>query len=1280
MRSFPRWTRNGVRALAVLTALVIVTGALALEPKEPSAFLDHKEFFKPELVISSSHAPIDTVLDDLPNRAAWQSFLEERGAAGAGPPGQSPAGPRAFIDPRSGVATSIIEARPLIPGKGVGNGVSLEELGNRIGRQLERVDRSAVADAVLSFVGQHRNVLGVDTAQLGAARAQQVNENLWQVSIPQEYKGVPVRYGRLAASVSHGNLVVFGTESWGNVKGLSTKPKLSADDALAAGYAYVDGASPLDDMLQQPTLEIIPVDPPEHKKGEGFGGPVGAGYKHRLVWTFVFRRPPDDATWEVMVDAHDGEVLAFQDVNHYAEEQITGGVYPVTATEICPTNGTCGTMQSGWPMPFADTGLSSPNNFTNSAGVFDWTSGTVTTNLDGLFVEISDSCGTISNSSSSGSIDLGGSNGDHDCTSGGGSSGNTPASRTAFYELNKLVEQARGWLPNNAWLDNQLTANVNINSTCNAFWNGFSVNFYRSGGGCRNTGELAGVFDHEWGHGLDDFDANGSLSSSSEAYADIAAIYRLQDSCVGHGFFETVNQGCGQTADGTGFNADEAQTGASHCDTNCSGVRDADWARHADNTPDTALGFVCNSCVSGSGPCGRQVHCSAAPTRQAAWDLVARDLQASPFNYNSQTAFMIGNKLFYQGSGNVGSWHACTCGSSSSGCGSTNGYMQWLVADDDNGNINDGTPHMTAIFNAFNRHGIACSSPSPSNSGCSGGPTGAATLSGTPGDYQASLSWSSVSNADEYWVFRSEGHAGCDFGKALIATTTGTSFTDTEVANGRDYFYNVVAADSNDACFGTMSNCETVTPAASTTPDFQLSCSPSSLSIQQGSNDTSTCTVSSINGFSSSVSLSCSGLPSGASCGFSPNPVTPPSGGNANSTLTVTVSGSAGTGNFSFDVDATSGALSHSFPISLSITGPTGGPQTAVFDSGLQAPRCGTVGNSCDTVGLVDGRDNISGGTESNQPNTINDSCADGTSGTYHSDESIDRLVVSTTDGSDFAPGKTVRIDATVFLWTGGPSSDHLDLYFAADATNPSWTHVATIDGSVGGLQTLSATYTLPSGPVQAVRANLRYQGSASPCTSGSFNDHDDLVFAVDSPTPTTVFSDDFESDLGWTEDPFNNDTATTGMWERGNPEQVNYFGAKQLGTTVSGVNDLVTGRLAGSSAGSHDIDSGDTTIRSPAISLPSSGTLTLSFEYYFAHASNATSADYLRVSVVGSTTSLVFEELGAGNDDDAVWDSHSADISSFAGQTVRILIEAADASSASLIEAGIDDVVITQQ
>ena len=176
------------------------------------------------------------------------------------------------------------------------------------------------------------------------------------------------------------------------------------------------------------------------------------------------------------------------------------------------------------------------------------------------------------------------------------------------------------------------------------------------------------------------------------------------------------------------------------------------------------------------------------------------------------------------------------------------------------------------------------------------------------------------------------------------------------------------------------------------------------------------------------------------------------------------------------------------------------------------------------------------------------------------------------------------------------------------------------------------------------------------------------------------MFNDDFESNLGWQTNPNGTDTATTGAWERGNPDTTTSSGTKQLGTTTSGVNDLVTARLAGSSAGVNDIDGGVTSIRSPAIALPATGTLTLTFNQYLAHGSNATSADFLRVSVVGTTTSVVFQRIGSATDVDGVWAAASANISAFAGQTIRLVVEAADAGTASLVEAGIDDVRITQQ
>jgi hypothetical protein len=179
----------------------------------------------------------------------------------------------------------------------------------------------------------------------------------------------------------------------------------------------------------------------------------------------------------------------------------------------------------------------------------------------------------------------------------------------------------------------------------------------------------------------------------------------------------------------------------------------------------------------------------------------------------------------------------------------------------------------------------------------------------------------------------------------------------------------------------------------------------------------------------------------------------------------------------------------------------------------------------------------------------------------------------------------------------------------------------------------------------------------------------------------TDVFFDNFETSLGWVTNPSGTDTATTGQWERGNPDSTTSNGAKQLGTTVSGVNDLVTGRLAGASAGEHDIDGGVTSIRSPAITLPTTGTLTLSFSFYLAHGSNATSADFLRVRVVsGATNTTVFQRLGAATNVNGVWTSTSVSLNAFAGQSVNIVIEAADAATGSLVEAGVDDVRVTRQ
>ncbi|MFF0247337.1 M4 family metallopeptidase [Streptosporangium sandarakinum] len=173
------------------------------------------------------------------------------------------------------------------------------------------------------------------------------------------------------------------------------------------------------------------------------------------------------------------------------------------------------------------------------------------------------------------------------------------------------------------------------------------------------------------------------------------------------------------------------------------------------------------------------------------------------------------------------------------------------------------------------------------------------------------------------------------------------------------------------------------------------------------------------------------------------------------------------------------------------------------------------------------------------------------------------------------------------------------------------------------------------------------------------------------------VFYDDFDTDLGWAVNPSGTDTATGGRWERDVP-QPTFYGRVPLQLAASaGQNDLVTGRLAGNRPGAGDVDGGVTTIRSREIALPP-GTLTLTFAWYFAHLANSSDRDHLRVRVVSPTRdTVVLQRYGAATLRPGRWQTATVNLSDFAGQTVRIVVEAADDMPDSLVEAGIDDVRI---
>ncbi|HXN65365.1 MAG TPA: protease pro-enzyme activation domain-containing protein [Candidatus Acidoferrales bacterium] len=95
--------------------------------------------------------------------------------------------------------------------------------------------------------------------------------------------------------------------------------------------------------------------------------------------------------------------------------------------------------------------------------------------------------------------------------------------------------------------------------------------------------------------------------------------------------------------------------------------------------------------------------------------------------------------------------------------------------------------------------------------------------------------------------------------------------------------------------------------------NFALTASPSSLTVTHGTRGTSTITVTPSNGFAGNVMLTASGMPTGVTAAFRPNPTT------TTSTLTLTVSRFTRTGTYTITVTGTSGNLTHTLTISLKV-------------------------------------------------------------------------------------------------------------------------------------------------------------------------------------------------------------------------------------------------------------------------------------------------------------------------------------------------------------------------
>jgi hypothetical protein len=215
-----------------------------------------------------------------------------------------------------------------------------------------------------------------------------------------------------------------------------------------------------------------------------------------------------------------------------------------------------------------------------------------------------------------------------------------------YLNVNRAKDFARVIDPQLSTLDTPITANVNINQDCNAFFDGKTVNFFHASMRCENTGRIQDVVFHEFGHSVHTAEIRPGVGAfdgaMSEGAADFFAVQITEDPGMGRGFFYT----------------DEA-------------LRDLDPPGSEARWPQD-IG---------------EIHKTGMIFGGAFWDLRKALIALDPTNGAALT-----QKLF------IGTLRTAT--------GISTSLIDVLQADDNDGNLDNGTPHECAIRDAWGRHGL----------------------------------------------------------------------------------------------------------------------------------------------------------------------------------------------------------------------------------------------------------------------------------------------------------------------------------------------------------------------------------------------------------------------------------------------------------------------------------------------------------------------------------------------------------------------------------------------
>ncbi len=295
----------------------------------------------------------------------------------------------------------------------------------------------------------------------------------------------------------------------------------------------------------------------------------------------------------------------------------------------------------------------------------------------------------------------------------------TTAEVNAYIEANTIRDIALQANPSYPVISSQTNWPINVNRgfNCNAYYNGTSINFYTSGGGCNNTA-FGDVVHHEYGHHLVASGGSGQ-GAYGEGMSDIMGVIVTGRSELGIGFNSCTN-----------------------------GIRNAD--------------NDCQYQTTGCSSCGSQIHACGQLLSGCFWDMRENLQVTEPVNWEEISRDLAINSILLHSGSSI--TPAIT--------------IDFLTLDDDDGNLENGTPHFDEINNAFTAHNMPYGPPAPPpvNNGCIGAlPACPGTLTGTTiGATNLGSSTCGDSNdSPDVWYF----YTPMTNGSATISTCgTGTTY------------------------------------------------------------------------------------------------------------------------------------------------------------------------------------------------------------------------------------------------------------------------------------------------------------------------------------------------------------------------------------------------------------------------------------------------------------------------------------------------------------------------